>query len=99
MLEATIIQPSQSSFYAPVVLVHKKDGSCHMCLDYRELKKLIIKDKFIIHVIDKLLDDLHGEINFTKLDIHLGYHQIRMKTEDIPKHYLDLMTVIMNIWS
>ena len=74
MLEVGINWPSQSSYYAPMVTAHKKEGSWHMCPNYRELNKITIKDKFPILVIDELLDELHGAMHATKLDIRSGYH-------------------------
>ena len=62
MIDVDIIQPIQSSFSAPVVLVHKKNGSWRMCLDYREINKIIIEDEFPIPGINEVLYELHGAI-------------------------------------
>ncbi|GJS11277.1 putative reverse transcriptase domain-containing protein [Tanacetum coccineum] len=79
------IRPSSSPWGAPVLFVKKKDGSFRMCIDYRELNKLTIKNRYPLPRIDDLFDQLQGSQFFSKIDLRFGYHQLRVHEDDIPK--------------
>ena len=100
LLEKNFIRPSASPLGAPVLLVKKKDGSSRLCVDYRQLNKLTIKNKYPLPRIDALLDQLRGAVVFFKIDLRSGYHQILVKHEDVQKttfrsHYDHYEYVVM----
>jgi hypothetical protein len=94
------IRPRSSPFASSVVLVKQKDGMWRMFIDYRDLNKKTFKNRYLIPRIDELIDEIHGAIYFSKIDLRLGYHQIRVREEDIHKttfrcHYDNYEFVVM----
>ncbi|GJS19623.1 putative reverse transcriptase domain-containing protein [Tanacetum coccineum] len=79
------IRPSSSPWGAPVLFVKKKDGSFRMCIDYQELNKLTVKNRYPLPRIDDLFDQLQGSSVYSKIDLRSGYHQLRVREEDILK--------------
>ncbi|GKA72286.1 putative reverse transcriptase domain-containing protein [Tanacetum coccineum] len=79
------IRPSSSPWGAPILFVKKKDGSFRMCIDYRELNKLTVKTRYPLPRIDDLFDQLQGSNIYSKIELRSGYHQLRVREEDIPK--------------
>ncbi|GJV95826.1 hypothetical protein Tco_1547403 [Tanacetum coccineum] len=80
------IRPSSSPWDAPVPsFVKKKYGSFRMCIDYRELNKLTVKNRYPLPWINNLFDQLQGSNVYSKIDLRSGYHQLRVREEDIPK--------------
>jgi hypothetical protein len=85
LLEKWFIRPSSSPWGCPSIFVKKKDQTLQMCVDYRPLNEVTIKNKYPLPRIDLLFDQLTGARVFSKIDIRSGYHQIRIRQEDIPK--------------
>ncbi|XP_058211686.1 uncharacterized protein LOC131323861 [Rhododendron vialii] len=79
------IRPSTSPWGAPALFAQKKDGSLRLCIDYRKLNHVTIKNKYPMPRIDDLFDQLRGATCFSKIDLRSGYHQLRVRREDIPK--------------
>ncbi|KAL8105009.1 hypothetical protein AgCh_028971 [Apium graveolens] len=84
LLDKGMIRPGVSPWGAPVFFVKKKDGSMRLCIDYRKLNKLTIKNKYPLPRIDDLFDQLKDATCFSKIDLRAGYHQLKIKPEDIP---------------
>ena len=74
-----------SPWEAPVLFVKKKDGTLRLCIDYRQLNKVTMKNKYLLPRIDDLFDQMRGAKVFSKIDLRSGYHQVRIKNEYIHK--------------
>ena len=85
LLDKGFIRPSVSPWGAPVLFVKKKDGSMRLCVDYRELNKRTVKNRYPLPRIEDLFDQLREATVFSKIDLRSGYHQIKIKNEDVPK--------------
>ncbi|GJY49214.1 putative reverse transcriptase domain-containing protein [Tanacetum coccineum] len=85
LLDKGFIRPSSSPWGSPILFVKKKDGSMRMCIDYRELNKVIVKNVYPLPRIDGLFDQIQGAKRFSKIDLRSGYHQLKVREEDIPK--------------
>ena len=85
MLNKGFIRPSTSTWAAPVLFVKKKDGTLQLCIDYRELNKVTVKNKYHLSRIDDLFDQLQGAQFFSKIDLRSGYYQLQIREVDIYK--------------
>ncbi|PKI72521.1 hypothetical protein CRG98_007085 [Punica granatum] len=85
LLEKGFIRHSVSPWGAPVLFVKKKDGSLRLCIDYRQLNRVTVRNKYPLPRIDDLFDQLQGATVFSKIDLRSVYHQLKIKDSDVPK--------------
>ncbi|GJX78775.1 putative nucleotidyltransferase, ribonuclease H [Tanacetum coccineum] len=85
LLDKGFIRPSSSPWGASILFVKKKDGSMRICIDYRKLNKVIVKNVYLLPRIDDLFNQIQGARWFSKIDLHSGYHQLKVREEDIPR--------------
>jgi Reverse transcriptase (RNA-dependent DNA polymerase) len=85
LLTKGFIRPSTSPWGAPVLFVRKKDGTLRLCIDYRELNKVTVKNRYPLPRIDDLFDQLRGSSVYSKIDLRTGYHQMRIRPKDVEK--------------
>ncbi|RVW79768.1 Transposon Ty3-G Gag-Pol polyprotein [Vitis vinifera] len=95
LLDKGFIRPSVSPWGAPILFVKKNDGSMRLCIDYR-VNKVTARNKYPLPRIDDLFDQLQGACVFSKIDLWFSYHQLRVRSEDVPKMLFELDMGIMN---
>ena len=85
LLDKGFITPSTSPWGAPILFTKKKDKTLRLCIDYRQLNRVTIKNRYPLPRIDDLFDQLKGARVYSNIDLHIGYHQLRVRESDIPK--------------
>ena len=85
MLSKGLVRPSASPWGSPIIFVDKRDGTTRLCVDYRKLNDVTIKNKYPLPKIEDLFDQMNGARVFSKIDLRTGYHQLKIREKDIPK--------------
>ena len=85
LVDKGFIQPSVSPWGAPVLFVRKKDGTLRLCIDYRQLNRVTIRNRYPLPRIDDLFNQLQGACVFSKIDLRSGYYQLKIRSDDVPK--------------
>ena len=99
LLDKGFIRPSVSPWGALLLFVKKEDGSMQLCIDYRELNRIIVRKKYPLPRIDDLFDQLQGAQVFSKIDLRSSYHQLKIEPGDVPKiAFQTRYGYIMNFW-